>query len=84
MQLEKAGLAAPSRPSQGRSTFTLVSLMVLVGIEVFAVALAGGWAIAGLFELGQTIGYVLMALFSVLALYMMVQFWRRATSVELR
>jgi hypothetical protein len=84
VQLEKAGLAATSRPSQGRSTFTLVSLMVLVGIEVFAVALAGGWAIAGLFELGQTISYVLMALFSLLALYMMVQFWRRATTVQVR
>jgi hypothetical protein len=56
--------------------------MVLVGIEVFAVALSGGWALAGLFDLGQTIGYVLMGLFSLLALYMMVQFWRRASSVE--
>jgi hypothetical protein len=58
--------------------------MVLVGIEVFAVALAGGWAIAGLFELGQTIGYVLMALFSAFAFYLMLQFWRRATSVGVR
>ncbi|MDB5557841.1 MAG: hypothetical protein JWQ36_775 [Enterovirga sp.] len=56
--------------------------MVLVGIEVFAVALSGGWAIAGLLELGQVIGYVLMGLFSLFALYMMVQFWRRASSVE--
>ncbi|NNM70981.1 hypothetical protein [Enterovirga aerilata] len=62
--------------------FTLVSLMVLVGIEVFAVALSGGWAIAGLFELGQTVGYGLMGIFSLAALYMMVQFWRRATSVQ--
>ncbi len=61
--------------------FTLISLMVLVGIEVFAVAISGAWAIAGLFDLGQTIGYVLMGLFSLVALYMMVQLWRRASTV---
>ena len=63
--------------------FTLASLMILVGIEVFAVALAGAWAIAGLFELGHIVGYVLMALFSLLALYMMVQLWRRAAHADL-
>ncbi|KMO32337.1 7TM diverse intracellular signaling [Methylobacterium variabile] len=56
--------------------------MVLVGIEVFAVAIAAGWALAGIFELGDTIGHVLMAVFSLLALYIMVQLWRRATSIE--
>ena len=56
--------------------------MVLVGIEVFAVALSGGWAIAGLFELGHVIGYVLMGAFSLLALYIMVQFWRRAAHID--
>ena len=56
--------------------------MLLVGIEVFAVALSGGWAVAGLLELGQTVGYVLMGLFSLFALYLMVQFWRRASTVE--
>ncbi len=75
-------MAAPSTASRGRSLFTLVSLMVLVGIEVFAVALSGGWAIAGLFELGQTIGYVLMGLFSVLGAYLMLQLWRRAAHAE--
>lgn len=74
---------ALTRPSRGRSLTTLVSLMILVGIEIFAVALSGGWAIAGLFELGNVVGYVLMAVFSLVALYMMVQFWRRAAAVEL-
>ena len=60
--------------------FTLISLMVLIGIEVFAVAISGAWAIAGLFDLGQVIGYVLMGLFSLFALYMMVQLWRRAST----
>jgi hypothetical protein len=65
-----------------RSLLTIVSIMVLVGIEVFAVAIAAGWALAGIFELGDTIGHVLMAVFSLLALYIMVQLWRRATSIE--
>ena len=82
MATERAGLAAPSGPSRGRSTFTLASLMVLVGIEVFAVALSGGWALAGLFDLGLTVGYLLMGLFSLFALYLMVQFWRRAAAVD--
>ena len=65
-----------------RSLITIVSMMVLVGAEVFGVALAAGWAIAGLFELGETISWVLMGLFSLLGLYIMVLLWRRATSIE--
>ena len=61
--------------------FTLASLMVLIGIEVFAVAISGAWAIAGLFDLGHVIGYVLMGVFSLGAVYMMVQLWRRASTV---
>ena len=61
---------------------TVVSVLILVGAEVFGVALAGGWAIAGLFELGQTVGYVLMALFSLIGLYAMLLLWRKATAIE--
>ncbi|NIX77991.1 hypothetical protein [Microvirga terricola] len=56
--------------------------MVLVGTEVFGVAIAGGWAIAGLFELGHVVGYVLMGLFSLLATYALVILWKRCTAVE--
>ena len=65
-----------------RSLITIVSMMVLVGTEVFAVAIAAGWALAGLFDLGDTVGHVLMALFSVFAAWIMFQLWRRAISVE--
>ena len=57
---------------------TIVSMMVLIGIEVFGVAIAGGWALAGLLELGDLFGYVLMGAFSVLGAYLMLQLWRRA------
>lgn len=65
-----------------RSLVTILSIMVLVGVEVFAVAIAAGWALAGIFELGDTVGHVLMVLFSLMALYIMIQLWRRATSIE--
>ena len=61
---------------------TVISLMILVGAEVFGVAIAAGWAIAGLFELGDTAGHVLMGLFSLLGAYIMLLLWRRATAVE--
>lgn len=66
------------------SLVTVVSLMVLVGAEVFGVALSAGWAIAGLFDLGPAVGYALMALFSGLGVYVMLVLWRRAVAVERR
>jgi len=67
---------------KSRNLVTILSIMVLVGVEVFAVAIAAGWALAGIFELGDTVGHGLMGLFSLFALYIMVQLWRRATSIE--
>ena len=75
-------MPASSGSLKPRNLVTLVSIMVLVGVEVFAVAIAAGWALAGIFELGDTVGHVLMVLFSLMALYLMIQLWRRATSIE--
>ena len=38
----------------GATSITIMSVMILVGTEVFGVAFAAGWAIAGLLELGST------------------------------
>lgn len=65
-----------------RNAVTILSMMVLVGTEVFAVAIAAGWALAGLFDLGDRVGHVLMGVFSLFAVWIMVQLWRRATSIE--
>lgn len=65
-----------------RNMITILSLMVLVGTEVFAAAIAAGWALAGLFDLGDTVGHVLMAVFSLLAAWIMLQLWRRAIKAE--
>ncbi|AIQ92785.1 MULTISPECIES: hypothetical protein [Methylobacterium] len=66
----------------GRNAITIISMMVLVGTEVFAVAIAAGWAIAGIFDLGERVGHVLMGVFSLFAAWVMLQLWRRATSIE--
>ena len=71
-----------ARPLNSRHVLTIASMMLLVGVEVFGVAIAAGWALAGLFELGDVVGYALMALFSLFALYIMAQLWQRAVSVE--
>ncbi len=65
-----------------RNLITIISVLILIGTEVFGVALSAGWAIAGLFELGNTVAYVLMALFSLLGLYGMLALWRTSVRVE--
>jgi hypothetical protein len=73
---------ARSNETNWRNLITVLSVMILVGTEVFGVAAAAGWAVAGLFELGETVGYGLMALFGLLAAYLMLMLWRSAVSVE--
>ena len=69
-------------PASRRNLITVVSVLILIGTEVFGVALAGGWAVAGLFELGDPFAYVLMGLFSLLGLYAMLALWRNAVAIE--
>ena len=61
---------------------TLIGVVALVGTEVIGVALAAGWAIAGLFQLGDQVGYALMTVLAGLGLYAMVLFVRRALRIE--
>lgn len=60
----------------------VVCMAILIGVELFGVALATGWAIAGLFELGDIVSYVLMALFSGLAGYALLNLMRRVIRYE--
>jgi hypothetical protein len=74
-------LAQPTRVNY-QNLLTVVSVLILIGTEVFGVALAAAWAIAGLFELGDVIHYVLMVLFGLAGLYAMIHLWRRAVAIE--
>lgn len=71
-----------ARQTNWRNLIMVTSLAILVAVELFGVALASGWALAGLFELGDIVAYVLMALFAVLAGYGMVNLMRRVLKVE--
>ena len=65
-----------------QNLLTVISVLILIGAEVFGVALAGAWAIAGLFELGDVVSYVLMAVFCLIGVYALVVLWRRAVLIE--
>ncbi len=75
-------MAAHRNGLNWRNLVTVLSVLVLIGAEVFGLAVAAGWALAGLFELGDVVSYVLMALFSLLGIYAMLVLWRRAVHVE--
>ncbi len=65
-----------------RNLTTVISLAILVGSEIFGVALAAAWAIAGWWNLGIVVERGLMGLFSLVGLYGLVVFLRKAVSVE--
>lgn len=71
-----------ARRTNWRNLIMVISLGILIAVELFGVALASGWALAGLFELGAVVSYVLMALFSLLAGYAMVNLMRRVLKIE--
>lgn len=61
---------------------TYVSVLILVGAEVYGVALALAWALGGFFELGDTVTYALYAIAAAVASYVMLIFGRRAYGVD--
>ena len=73
---------AKSRQINVKNLLTLISVGILVGTEFLGVAIAAGWAIAGLFQLGTTIALVLMVAFGIVSLYAVFEFMKRAISLE--
>lgn len=67
----------------GSRLVTVVSATVLIGVQTLATAVAAGWAVAGLFNLGTVGQYGFIGLFSAIALYLSFLYLRRASSVEL-
>ena len=66
----------------GGRLLTVASAAILVATEALATAVAAGWALAGLFHLGDIGQYLLMALFSAMALYVSWIYLRRASATE--
>jgi uncharacterized membrane protein YuzA (DUF378 family) len=65
-----------------KHTISVVSLTVLIGVEILVAGVAAGWAIAGLFGLGEIAAYVLEALGGLFALYMVWSFFQTARKAE--
>jgi len=61
---------------------TVGSACVLVGAMILGLGLATGWALAGMFGLGDIGAWVLEAIFGGIALVGIVAFWRMAVRVE--
>ncbi len=80
--MEKPVEAPRRRRIMWMHVLTVLSAAILIGAEVFGAAFAGGWALAGLFHLGETGGYVLQSIFFVIGLFIMASFIRAARRVE--
>ncbi|HLG80838.1 MAG TPA: hypothetical protein VKY22_07465 [Bradyrhizobium sp.] len=71
-----------SRQIVWQSVVTVISAAILIGAEVFGAAFAGGWALAILFDLGDTGAHILQALLFVVGVFVMIAFVRNASRVE--
>jgi hypothetical protein len=60
---------------------TVISAAILIGTEIVGAGFATGWAIAGLFGLGNIGAYVLQGLFGLLAAYIIFKFVRRQKTI---
>jgi hypothetical protein len=74
--------AAASKPINWTNALTLLSVAILVGTEFVGAAAAAGWAIGGLFALGQTITHVLEGVLVLTALTGLYYFLRAAEAHE--
>ncbi len=75
-------VAKAGRGLGARGLMTVVSASLLVAVQAITVAIAAGWALGGLFHLGDIGEYGLMVVFSLLALYLSFLYVRRAVQAE--
>jgi len=68
--------------SAGGNKLTVFSATLFVGLQCVATAIAAGWAVAGLMNLGDIGEYVLMALFCLPALYATLRYGQKAAKAE--
>ena len=64
------------------SVITVISAAILIGAEVFGAAFAGGWALAILFDLGDTGAHIVQAVLFAIGVFVMISFIRAAQRVE--
>ena len=77
-----SNVAGSKGARHGGNLFTVLSATALIATEALATAVAAGWALAGLLNLGDVGEYALMGLFSLAAAYVSFVYFRRAVRVE--
>jgi len=75
-------LEANAREIAWPSVITVISAAILIGAEVFGAAFAGGWAIAILFDLGETGAHIVQIILFLIGVAIMAGFIRGAQRVE--
>lgn len=73
---------AANAPINWTNAATLASVAVLVGTELVGAGAAAGWAIGGLFQLGDVVTHALEAIFVLTALTGLYHFLRAALAHE--
>ena len=71
-----------SKPINTTNLMTLVSVAILVGTELVGTGWAAGWAIGGLFQLGETLSRAFEVGFTLLGLVGLYYFMRAAVRAE--
>jgi len=74
--------SASQGPINWTNAVTLISVAILVGAELIGAGAAAGWAIGGLFQLGDAITHALEGLLVLTALIGLYFFLRAALSHE--
>ena len=78
----QAGRELMASRSKWRNLSTYVSILLLVGTEIYAIAIGAAWAMGGLFDLGNAITIGLYVLCIGTATWAMYAFARRAWGVD--
>src|SRR5579871_4953844 len=73
--------AESARGVHWTNVITVLSAAILIGTEIIGAGMATGWAIAGLFGLGEIGAYVLEAIFVAAACVIIFNFVRRASKI---
>jgi len=79
---DKALAQTAQKPINWQNFITVVSVSILLGTELIAMAWAAGWAVGGLFQLPPDISVGLEILFVLVGCYAVYKFVRAALVVE--
>jgi hypothetical protein len=73
---------AEAAPINWTNAMTLISVAILVGTELVGAGAAAGWAIGGLFQLGEPLTHILEGFLILTALIGLTYFLRAALAHE--